>query len=121
MDNVDIIRELSETKSRSLHNESEIRELKEDVMEIKKENQAIHDIATSVKLIAQDMGYVKNDIAEVKDSQSQMKIELSEVKNAPDKSKAALFDSAWKGVLAIVGTAVLAFVLGQIAPTIFLP
>ena len=119
MDNYDIIKELSDTTALAKRNESEIAELHNDVAEIKKENQAIHDIATSVKLIAQDMSYVKDDVAEVKSSQSQIRNELSEVKNVPVKSKASAFDSAWKFIVTAIATGLVAFILGQIAPQIF--
>ena len=97
----------------------QIAELHNDVAEIKKENQAIHDIATSVKLIAQDMSYVKDDVAEVKSSQSQIRSELSEVKNAPIKSKANWVDKVVGAVCGAVGMAVLAYVLNAIAPQVF--
>lgn len=119
MDNYDIIKELSDTTALAKRNETQIAELHNDVAEIKKENQAIHDIATSVKLIAQDMSYVKDDVAEVKSSQSQIRNELSEVKNAPVKSKASAFDSAWKFIVTAIATGLVAFILGQIAPQIF--
>lgn len=119
MDNYEIIKELSDTTALAKHNEAQIAELHNDVAEIKKENQAIHDIATSVKLIAQDMSYVKDDVAEVKSSQSQIRNELSEVKNAPIQSKASAFDSAWKFIVTAVATGLVAFILGQIAPSIF--
>lgn len=119
MDNYEIIKELSETTALAKHNETEIAELHNDVAEIKRENQAIHDIATSVKLIAQDMSYVKEDVADVKSSQSQIRSELSEVKNAPIKSKASAFDSAWKFVVAAIATGLVSFVLGNLFPVLF--
>lgn len=119
MDNYEMIKELSDTTALAKRNETQIIELHNDVAEIKKENQAIHDIATSVKLIAQDMSYVKDDIAEVKSSQSQIRNELSEVKNVPVKSKASAFDSAWKFIVTAIATGLVAFILGQIAPQIF--
>ncbi len=119
MDTSDIIKELAETTILSKKNEEQINELHNEVSEIKRENKAIHDIATSVKLIAQDMSYVKEDMAEVKNSQSQIRNELSEVKNSPIKSKAAWVDKAIGAALGIVGTAVFMYILSAIAPNIF--
>lgn len=119
MDNSELIKELSETTALAKYNEEQIHILHNDVAEIKKENQAIHDIAASVKLIAQDMSYVKEDVAEVKSSQSQIKSELAEVKNAPAKAKAVLVDDIGKLVFTAVVTGIIAFVLGQICPVIF--
>jgi len=119
MDNSEFIKELSETAALAKNNEEQIRGLHNDITEIKKENQAIHDIATSVKLMAQDMSYVKEDVAEVKSSQSQIKSELAEVKNAPIKTKAGLVDNISKLILTAAVTGIIAFVLGQICPTIF--
>lgn len=118
MDNYEMIKELSDTTALAKRNETQIIELHNDVAEIKKENQAIHDIATSVKLIAQDMSYVKDDVAEVKSSQSQIRNELSEVKNVPVKSKASAFDSAWKFVVAAIATSIVSFVIGNLFPQI---
>lgn len=114
MDNYEIIKELSATTALAKQNEVQIAELHNDVAEIKKENQAIHDIATSVKLIAQDMSYVKDDVAEVKSSQSQIRSELSEVKNAPIKSKANWVDKVVGAVCGAIGMAILGYVLNNL-------
>lgn len=119
MDNSELIKELSETTALAKYNEEQIHILHNDVAEIKKENQAIHDIAASVKLIAQDMSYVKEDVAEVKSSQSQIKSELAEVKNAPAKAKAVFVDNIGKLILTAVVSGLAGFILSQICPAIF--
>ncbi len=119
MDSTEMMRELIETSDRSKKNEEHINELHTEVEEIKKENQAIHDIATSVKLIAQDMSYVKDDVAEVKNSQSQIRNELSEVKNNPIKSKAQWVDKAVGAAVGAVGMGILAYILSAAFPQIF--
>lgn len=60
---------LIETEQRSKSNTNQIREVKEDIKEIKSEQKAIYDIATSVKLIAQSMDTMKDDLFEVKQGQ----------------------------------------------------
>ncbi len=119
METTEIIKELMEINARSKKNEENINGLHIEIEEIKKENQAIHDIATSVKLIAQDMSYVKDDVAEVKNSQSQIRNELSEVKNKPIKSKAQWVDKAVGAITGAIGMGILAYILSVVFPQIF--
>lgn len=119
MDNTEMIQMITETATRSKHNEQEIERMQSDIAEIKRENQAIHDIATSVKLIAQDVSYIKGDIGAVKKTQTDLRTELSEVKNNSTKTKALWYDKAVGAVLGFIGAGILAFILSEIAPSIF--
>ena len=114
MDNYDIIKELSDTTALAKRNETQIAELHNDVAEIKKENQAIHDIATSVKLIAQDMTYIKSDIATVKETQADLTEQVSNLKEEPARTKAQWVDKAIGAVCGVVGMAILAYVLNNL-------
>lgn len=44
-------------------------EIRRDIIEIRRQNESIYEIATSVKLIAQDLQGLKSDVKEVKDDQ----------------------------------------------------
>ena len=46
--------------------------IREEVREIRNQNEAIYKIASSVQLIAQDMKNIKEDISEVKSGQKQL-------------------------------------------------
>lgn len=114
MDNYEIIKELSATTALAKQNEVQIAELHNDVAEIKKENQAIHDIATSVKLIAQDMSYIKSDIATVKETQADLTEQVSNLKEEPARTKAKWVDKVIGAVCGAVGMAILAYVLNNL-------
>lgn len=114
MDNTEMIQMITETATRSKHNEQEIEKMQNDILEIKKDNKAIHDIATSVKLIAQDVGYIKQDIGTVKKTQTDLRTELSDVKSNSIKEKALWYDKAVGAVLGAVGMAVLGYVLNNL-------
>lgn len=110
---------LTATVERAKSNTHQIEEIKSDIKEIKEENKALNKMATSIELIARDMTDVKEDISEMKTSQTEMKEEISEVKSDGLKRKAGMFDSMWKTIATMVGTGILAFVLGTLFPTIF--
>lgn len=71
-------------------------EIRGEVRELRKQNDAIYEIATSVKLIAQDIQGVKDDMKEVKDGQQALseKVdgEISKVKKEQEKLKTAVRD-----------------------------
>lgn len=119
MDNTEMIQMITETATRSKHNEQEIERIQSDIVEIKRENQAIHDIATSVKLIAQDVSYIKGDIGAVKKTQTDLRTELSEVKNNSTKTKAFWYDKAVGAVCGAIGMAILGYVLSNVFPVLF--
>ena len=110
---------LTQTVERAKSNTHQIEEMKSDIKEIKEENKALNKLATSIELIAKDMTNVKENIADMKSAQSEMKEELSEVKTESVRRKAGMFDSIWKTATTALGTGVLAFVLGNVFPTIF--
>lgn len=115
---------LTETSERAKSNTHQIDEIKEEIREIKSEQRAIYDIATSVKLIAQDMGSMKEAINEVKQGQSELsdKVDeqikevkssqktldnkIDEVKNRPNKWLGIFGSNAFKSAAGVVGTAI---------------
>lgn len=110
---------ITQIDERSKSNSIRISELENDVKSIKEENKAIHDIATSVKLIAQDMTYIKSDIATVKETQADLTEQVSNLKEEPARTKAQWVDKVVGAVCGAVGTAILAYVLSGVAPSIF--
>lgn len=117
---------LTQTVERSKSNTHQIDEIKSDIKEIKEESKALNQLATSVELIARDMTTFKDDVAEIKVAQSEMKVaqsemkdEISDVKNEAIRKKANWFDSVGKFIITTIGTGILAFLLGNLFPTIF--
>ena len=62
MDNENFIQILTETTERAKSNTHQISELKDEVREIKKEQKAIYDIASSVKIMSESMANIKEDL-----------------------------------------------------------
>ena len=86
MDNENFIQILTETTERAKSNTHQISELKDEVREIKKEQKAIYDIASSVKIMSESMANIKEDVIAVKESQEQfsqkVKEDIEEVKES---------------------------------------
>ena len=112
-------RDIIEIGERSKSNSHRLDEVESAISDIKRENQAIHDIATSVKLIAQDVNYIKSDVSTVKASQSDLRKELTEVKAKPQVVKAQWVDKAIAGLVGAISVGVLSYLLNIICPTIF--
>lgn len=117
---------LTQTAERSKSNTHQINEIKSDIKEIREESKALNQLATSVELIAKDMTTFKDDVssfkadvAEIKVAQSEMKDEIADVKNETIRKKANWFDSVGKFIITTIGTGILAFLLGNLFPTIF--
>ena len=107
MDEIEIVEKLTETCERSKSNTHQIEEIKNDIKEVKQDQKAIYELTSSVKIIANNLETIKIDISEVKQGQScladkmdkeisNVKNDLSEVKNAPEKSKAKKWDDISK-------------------------
>lgn len=110
---------ITQIDERSKSNSHRLDEAEEEIKAIKEENRAIHDIATSVKLIAQDMTYIKSDIAAVKETQADLTEQVSNLKDEPAKTKAAWVDKIVGAIIGAIGTGILAYLLGVLAPSIF--
>lgn len=113
------VKDIAEIGERCKSNSHRLDEVEDEIKIVRKDQQAIYDIAASVKIIAQDMTYVKTDVAEVKKSQMQIKSELADVKAKPEKAKAQWMDKAIGAVIGAVGAGVLAFLLNTLCPSIF--
>lgn len=72
MEELDIVKELTETTTRSKSNTHQIDEIKDEIKDIRNENKVLYELTASVKVIAQDMGEVKQgqkDLAEKVDKE----------------------------------------------------
>lgn len=113
------VKDIAEIGERCKSNSHRLEEVEDEIKIVRKDQQAIYDIAASVKIIAQDMTYVKTDVAEVKKSQMQIKSELADVKAKPEKAKAQWMDKAIGAVCGAIGAGILAMVLNNLFPTLF--
>lgn len=112
-------RDIIEIKERSKSNSHRLDEVENAITDIKRENQAIHDIATSVKLMAQDVGYIKSDISTVKATQKDLGEKVSNLQSQPNKVKAQWVDKAVAGLVGAISVGVLSYLLQVVCPVIF--
>lgn len=76
---LDIMKELTETSERGKSNTHQIEEIKIEIKDIRIENRALYELTSSVKLIAQDMGNIKDDISDVKNGQKELSEKVNKV------------------------------------------
>jgi len=76
---LDIMKELTETSERGKSNTHQIEEVKAEIKDIRIENRALYELTSSVKLIAQDMGNIKDDISDVKNGQKELSEKVNKV------------------------------------------
>ena len=111
-------------------------EMRHELLEIRRQNESIHEIATSVKLIAQDLQGLKVDVKEVKDDQKvlhksmdgEIKAihakhgELNDIIKKVDGKEAKKVAKIWEGVrdkmLWLVVGAIATYVLYQVLPVL---
>ena len=108
------VHDIIEIKERSKSNSHRLDEVENAITDIKRENQAIHDIATSVKLMAQDVGYIKSDISTVKATQKDLGEKVSNLQSQPNKVKAQWVDKAVGAIVGAVGMGILGYVLNNL-------
>lgn len=135
MDNEVIIKQLQETTDRAKSNTRQIDEIKEEVREIKKEQKAIYDIASSVKIMSESMANikedviavkesqeqfsqkVKEDIEEVKDSQKELTNKIDNIEQKPYKNWSKLKSTIIGGVATAVGTGAIIYLINYLFNT----
>ena len=135
MDNEAIIKQLQETTDRAKSNTHQIDEIKEEVKEIRNEQKAIYDIASSVKIMSESMANIKDDVIAVKESQEQfsqkVKEDIEEVKDSqkeltnkidnieqkPYKNWSKLKSTIIGGVATAVGTGAIIYLINYLFNT----
>lgn len=135
MDNESFIQILTETTERAKSNTHQISELKDEVREIKKEQKAIYDIASSVKIMSESMANikedviavkesqeqfsqkVKEDIEEVKDSQKELTNKIDNIEQKPYKNWNKLKSTIIGGVATAVGTGAIIYLINYLFNT----
>lgn len=113
------LRELTEVVERSKSNSHRLDEVEQDIKNLSESNKALYEMSASIKTLTDGVFSIRTDVKEIKEEQGEMKTEIQTIKTDSIKSKASAFDSVWKFVATAIGTGLVAFILGQVCPTIF--
>lgn len=138
MEENDVIERVSKLEER-VENEREYNrtfrnEIRNEVHEIQKQNEAIYEIAASVKVMASEMVEVKDKLSDVKDAQddlslklddeiekvkhgqSELRTDIENVKNADANEIKKTWSSLKEKLLWLFVGGIAAFILAQIGP-----
>lgn len=110
---------LCETSQQCEDNARRLDKAESKLDEFEKQNHALYELTASVKTVADGIISVKEDVREIKTEQGEMKTQIQTIKNNPIRTKARWFDTIGKLIITAVVSGVVAFILGNIAPSIF--
>lgn len=117
--NEEYVKQIAVLDERSKSNSHRIDDAEADIKILKDENKALYEMSANIKTLTDGVIGIKSDVTEIKSEQGEMKTEISDLKNAPMKLKASTYDNVKKLIFTAVVSAIVAFLLGQICPTIF--
>ena len=110
---------ITQIDERSKSNSHRLDEAEADIKDLKEKNNALFEMSASIKNLSEGIATVKTDVREIRVEQGEMKSEISDLKNAPNKTKAGWVDSIGKLVITSIVTGIVAFLLGTLSPSIF--
>lgn len=114
----DLAVHLQEVDSRSKSNEHRIDAHEKEIHELREKQDAIYEIASSVKSIATDMTYMKEDVKEVKTGQDKLNQKVTELENKPANEAKRRMDKIGDKLLWLLIGGVAAGLLYAILPNI---
>lgn len=114
----DLAVHLQEVDSRSKSNEHRIDAHEKEIHELREKQDAIYEIASSVKSIATDMTYMKEDVKEVKTGQDKLNQKVTELENKPANEAKRRMDKIGDKLLWLLIGGVTAGLLYTILPNI---
>ena len=114
----DLAVHLQEVDSRSRSNEHRIDAHEKEIHELREKQDAIYEIASSVKSIATDMTYMKEDVKEVKTGQDKLNQKVTELENKPANEAKRRMDKIGDKLLWLLIGGVTAGLLYTILPNI---
>lgn len=114
----DLAVHLQEVDSRSKSNEHRINAHEKEIHELREKQDAIYEIASSVKSIATDMTYMKEDVKEVKTGQDKLNQKVTELENKPANEAKRRMDKIGDKLLWLLIGGVAAGLLYTILPNI---
>ena len=110
---------ITQIDERSKSNSHRLDEAEADIKDLKEKNNALFEMSASIKNLSEGIATVKTDVREIRVEQGEMKSEISDLKNAPNKTKAGWVDNISKLVITSIVTGIVAFLLGTLSPSIF--
>ena len=114
----DLAVHLQEVDSRSKSNEHRIDAHEKEIHELRDKQDAIYEIASSVKSIATDMTYMKEDVKQVKTGQDKLNQKVTELENKPANEAKRRMDKIGDKLLWLLIGGVAAGLLYTILPNI---
>lgn len=110
------LREMTETAERAKSNTHRLDVAENDIKELKERNSALFEMSASIRNLSEGIVDIKSDVKDIKSEQGEMKIEISDLKNAPMKSKSKAFDTAWKFAVSAIGGAFIGWLITTLIP-----
>lgn len=109
---------LTQIDERSKSNSHRLDEVESDIKDLKEKNNTLIEMSTSIRNLSEGIVDIKSDVKDIKEEQGVLKNEVSDLKNAPVRSKAKAFDSAWKFIVTAIGGAVVGWLITTLLPQI---
>lgn len=117
--NESYLTEITQIDERSKSNSHRLDEAEADIRDLKEKNTALIEMSASIKNLSEGIVDIKTDVKDIKLEQGALKDEVSDLKNAPDKTRATWFKDIGKIIVTAIVTGIVAFVLGSCFPVIF--
>ena len=102
--NAEESRIMQEIKSKTEHNESNIKKLEERTAKLETRSEMLYQMNENLALMAQSLKTIEGDVTEVKEDQKQLSDKVSTLENAPAQDTVAqLKNIKWTIISAICG------------------
>lgn len=109
---------LTQVDERGKSNQHRLDEAEADIKELQEKNNALYEMNSNIRTLSEGILSVKTDVQEIRVEQGEMKSDINDLKNAPSKSKAKAFDTAWKFIATAVGGAFVGWLMTTLLPQI---
>ena len=109
---------LQDVDSRCKSNQHRIEEHDNEIHTLRERQEAIYDLASSVKSIATDMTYIKEDVKEVKSGQEKLNEKVTILENKPAVDTKKRFDIVFDKLIWIIIGGIFVSFLSTILPSV---
>ena len=116
---------LAEVDARCQSNTHQIKDIKNDIADIRSEQKAIYDISMNIQLMAQSMGTMGRDIAEVQTDIKEVRTDVGGVKdkitvleNKPAQEIYKKNDAIKDAIRLVFALGIVTYLLSQILPAV---
>lgn len=107
---------LQRTESRAESNSHRLDEMKDEISELKRKQDAIYEMSANLSIITRSIQIVENEIKEVKSNQKELSDKVSTLENAPARSSYDSMNKVKLAVITAVCTAIATGILAVIIP-----